>query len=168
MKHTRFSKLFSLAFLLLFSVTAFSQLPTVKRRIGNVPATNPDNGTVRYPDGRAEYPTHTNSQAGSGVHYPDGSVHYPNGKIIYRDGTVRFPNGNIKYPDGRILRPDGTVIYRDQHPGNLPPGQAKKLFGKKSARDFAPGHLKKQRGYDNDEWGSGKKKHRSKNKNRYD
>lgn len=28
-------------------------------------------------------------------------------------------------------------------PANLPPGQAKKLYGAQSARDFAPGHMKK-------------------------
>lgn len=37
-------------------------------------------------------------------------------------------------------------VYQS-YPANLPPGQAKKLYGAKSAKNFAPGHAKKGRGH---------------------
>lgn len=43
-----------------------------------------------------------------------------------------------------------STVYRtrrhnsyERRRSNLPPGQAKKVYGEKSARDFAPGHQKK-------------------------
>ncbi|MDX2046011.1 MAG: hypothetical protein SFU87_04450 [Chitinophagaceae bacterium] len=45
------------------------------------------------------------------------------------------PRGPVVIVDG-----DGRVIT---HPGHLPPGQAKKIYGHKSAKVFAPGQKKK-------------------------
>lgn len=36
----------------------------------------------------------------------------------------------------------GTFHHTAGHSGKIPPGQAKKMYGHKSARDFAPGHNK--------------------------
>jgi hypothetical protein len=58
--------------------------------------------------------------------YP-GSEPYPN---------ERYPNERYPVPENRPV-----VIYE---PGrNLPPGQAKKIYGDRSARNHAPGHRKK-------------------------
>jgi hypothetical protein len=46
------------------------------------------------------------------------------------------------YPDDRRV-----VITNDPNPSNLPPGQAKKIYGGKSARPYAPGQRKKQYDY---------------------
>lgn len=43
--------------------------------------------------------------------------------------------------DGKVISRDGRVVG---HTGNLPPGQAKKVYGSKSAKVYAPGQLKKQ------------------------
>lgn len=43
--------------------------------------------------------------------------------------------------DGRVISADGRVIG---NAGNLPPGQAKKVYGSKSAKVYAPGQRKKQ------------------------
>ena len=85
----------------------------------------------------------------------------PDGTIIYSDGTRRLPNGTIIYKDGtkvensntNVILPDGTVVYpertrkhskrgRTENRQNLPPGQAKKVYGG-SAKDYAPGQQKK-------------------------
>ncbi len=50
------------------------------------------------------------------------------------------------------------------HTRNLPPGQAKKIHGEKSARDFAPGHQKKKNKYYSQESRDKKRKHYAKNK----
>jgi hypothetical protein len=52
----------------------------------------------------------------------------------------RYP-GNERYPQPRNDR--DIVIYQDPNPGNLPPGQSKKIYGDRSARNHAPGHRKK-------------------------
>jgi hypothetical protein len=89
----------------------------------------------------------------------------PNGTVIYSDGTIKRADGTIKYPDGRIGRTDGSVKYPDgtvRYPGNkkwLPPGQAKKRYGTKSARPFAPGQQKKKFTF-NDNKGNGKGKNK--------
>jgi hypothetical protein len=111
-----------------------------------------------------------------GVVFPDGSVRYPNGRVVTRDGTVLNPGGTVNTPpvnpDYPVITNDGQVSTRrtndrwyerdqnrnrnEQYRRNLPPGQAKKLYGAKSAREFAPGQQKKNRGYDN-YYGNGKK-----------
>lgn len=134
MKQTKITKWISLAALLLFSSAGFAQ--------------------------------------NSGVVFPDGSVHYPNGQVVTRDGTVFYPNGTANYPNNPVYTNDGPVTTRrndgrwydrtnqnnqydqnNRYRRNLPPGQAKKLYGAKSAREYAPGQQKKYRGYDNYEGG---------------
>lgn len=73
-------------------------------------------GTSRnYPD-RRDYP---------GSPYPGG---YP------------YPDG--RYPDGRY--PDGRSYPTTRYPNRMPPGQAKKVYGYKSAKVFAPGQQNKR------------------------
>lgn len=62
----------------------------------------------------------------------------------YPEDTRRYP-----YPEERRYPGDDrrVVITNDPNPNNLPPGQAKKIYGGKSARPYAPGQRKKQ--YDN-------------------
>lgn len=91
----------------------------------------------RYPDNN-RYPSN------NGVYRaPDGSV-YRTGEI-YRDR-----NGNV-YQNGRVIQRGDVsgrpgVISRN---GNLPPGQAKKVYGG-NARDYA--HAKKQNKRYNNQW----------------
>lgn len=35
------------------------------------------------------------------------------------------------------------TVYHDSHGNRIPPGQAKKIYGTKSAKPFAPGQQKK-------------------------
>jgi len=72
------------------------------------------------------------------------------------------------YPDSRRYPGDDRTIIIV--PNRLPPGQAKKIYGERSARRYAPGHNKRydnrrydrERYYDKDynkyDKGSGKKK----------
>jgi hypothetical protein len=41
--------------------------------------------------------------------------------------------------------PSRTVILRTNPTGKIPPGQMKKMTGEKSARDYAPGQVKKHK-----------------------
>lgn len=52
-------------------------------------------------------------------------------------------NTGSKYPDGNTS--GRSYPGYDPNPNNLPPGQAKKLYGDKSAKKYAPGQRKKQR-----------------------
>lgn len=89
--------------------------------------------------------------------------------------SPRYPYPYPTYPErGRrdapvIVAPDGAVIDRNGRiigsAAGMPPGQAKKIFGTRSARPFAPGQRKKwerrERRYDDDgfERGHGYRKH---------
>lgn len=87
------------------------------------------------------------------------------GTIVYADGTIKRANGTLKYPDGRIRQADGSIKYPDgtiRYPGNsskkqqlLPPGQAKKIYGTKSAKPFAPGQQKNKSNFNGNK-GNGK------------
>lgn len=133
-----------------------------------------------------------------GYGYPNGG-NYPSNVRVYRtaDGQVyragevyRDYNGNV-WQNGQIIR-RGDVYgrpgiisrsgnYGYQYPRtNLPPGQAKKVYGGK-AKDYAPGQVKKRNGYydrngrwydrENDQGennGNGKYKKYKKYKDRYD
>jgi len=61
------------------------------------------------------------------------------------------PEDRRSYPEERRYPYPGddrrVVITNDPNPNNLPPGQAKKIYGGKSAKPYAPGQRKKQ--YDN-------------------
>ena len=99
--------------------------------------------------------------------YPSGS--YPNGGVyrapdgsVYRQGDVyRDRSGNV-YQNGRVIRRGdvygqpgvlrrGDNVYGYGNRQNLPPGQAKKVYGG-NAKDYAPGQVKKRQGnyYGND------------------
>jgi len=68
----------------------------------------------------------TMASCGTSRNYPDR-----------RDYPTRYP-----YPDGRYPYPDGRSYPTARYPNRLPPGQAKKIYGYKSAEVFAPGHNK--------------------------
>lgn len=51
-------------------------------------------------------------------------------------------NTGSKYPDGNTS--GKSYPGYDPNPQNLPPGQAKKIYGDKSAKRYAPGQRKKQ------------------------
>ncbi len=72
------------------------------------------------------------SRSGSDQRYPRTGYPYPDSRR-YPD-YPQYPNEN--YP-----------VYNDPNPRNLPPGQAKKIYGGQSARPYAPGQRKK---YGND------------------
>lgn len=61
---------------------------------------------------------------------------YPTGGD-YPTTSKRYP-----YPEDRRV-----VVTNDPNPQNLPPGQAKKIYGGKSARPYAPGQRKKMNSY---------------------
>jgi hypothetical protein len=60
---------------------------------------------------------------------------------------VFFPNRKRPTPIFRKGNP--PIIVRNGRVNNLPPGQQKKIYGSRSARDYAPGRQNKNR-YDND------------------
>ena len=77
----------------------------------------------------------------------------------------------------KVILPTNEVIIGDDRVetdrGNLPPGHAKKVYGSKSARAYAPGHQKKRNEVwndrDDDHKGSkGKHKHGKRNKKNKD
>ena len=78
----------------------------------------------------------------------DGSRQWPDGTIQYPDGTTRYPDGAVRYPDGRMSYPrnqrNGDYGYNNNNNcnhRNLPPGQAKKIYGG-HAKDYAKGRGK--------------------------
>lgn len=96
-----------------------------------------------------------------------GGVYSKNDKVyrapdggVYRKGEVYHDrNGNI-YKDGRVV-----VGYASPEYKNLPPGQAKKIYGDQSAKDYAPGHRKKYKKNHQGNQDEGNRKHdRKKNK----
>ena len=120
--------------------------------------------------------------------YPtNGTVYRANDGAVYRRGEVyRDRNGNV-YQNGRVIRTgdvtgnpgilsggNNTVYYpNNTNRQNLPPGQAKKIYGG-HATDYARGQQKKRakqyRDWDNDndqgykkaKGNKGKKNHRRK------
>ena len=52
-------------------------------------------------------------------------------------------NTGSKYPDGNTSGRSYPGGVYDPNPNNLPPGQAKKIYGDKSAKRYAPGQRKK-------------------------
>ena len=68
-----------------------------------------------------------------------------------KSSTKKYPYPGSPVPQER--KPDDSPTDKDgsqdknsnaSHPANLPPGQAKKIYGEKSAKVFAPGQRKKQ------------------------
>lgn len=111
----------------------------------------------------------------------DGRVYRANDGAVYRQGEVyRDRSGNV-YQNGRVVRTGdvtgnpgilggntNTVYYPNSNPQNLPPGQAKKIYGGK-ATDYAKGQQKKRdnqyRNWENDNDKHYKGKKGKKNKN---
>lgn len=60
----------------------------------------------------------------------------------YPSTTKRYPYPD-QYPEDRRV-----VVTNDPNPQNLPPGQAKKIYGGKSAKPYAPGQRKKMNSYE--------------------
>lgn len=90
--------------------------------------------------------------------YPQGGVYRAGDGTVYRQGEVyRDRNGNV-YRDGRVIaredvygRPGilsrgGSYPVYGQNQRNLPPGQAKKVYGGR-ATDYAKGQQKKHGNY---------------------
>lgn len=99
---------------------------------GNNPNSYPPNsGTVyRTPDGTV---------------YRQGDVYRDGNGNVYQNGRV-IRSGDVYGQPGILGRNGGNTVY-DQN-GNqrrLPPGQAKKIYGG-SAKDYAPGQVKKRNG----------------------
>ena len=95
---------------------------------------------------RDQYPNNRSNNGGIIYRTPDGG--------IFREGEIyRDKNGNV-YKNGRIIRTGdiigipgvidvkGVVLFPGNNPRNLPPGQAKKIYGG-NATDYAPGQVKK-------------------------
>ena len=164
MKNKKTITLFTavMAFMLLaFSFESNAQ--NVKKRL-------PD-GTIIYTDGSIKKPTgEVINPNPNGTRLPDGTIIFPNGKtypgsttqrfpnrgVRQADGSILYPDGRIKYPDGSVRYPDGRVVYPNSENNRdgkrLPPGQAKKKYGSKSAREYAPGHNKnKNKEHDRDD-----------------
>jgi hypothetical protein len=59
---------------------------------------------------------------------------YPNYPSDGRDGPV------VVTRDGTVIDRNGRVVGNTR---NMPPGQAKKIYGSKSAKPYAPGQRKK-------------------------
>ena len=108
---------------------------SIRRPNGEMRYPKTKDGTIRLPDGTVVYPDGRTSRGTTarGTRQPDGT-------IIYPDGRVRYPDGTIRYPDGTVRNP--TARKNNNRAGWIPPGQAKKIYGSKSARDYAPGHNK--------------------------
>ena len=115
--------------------------------------TNPGNN---YPN---NYPNNNGDvyRAGDGAVYGRNEVYRDRNGNVYQSGRV-IRQGDVNGQPG-ILGRNGnqTVYYPNNNQRRLPPGQAKKIYGG-SAKDYAPGQLKKRNGqynenrrYDNDD-----------------
>jgi hypothetical protein len=118
-----------LILIMFVSTSAFAQINGDTRTPGIFGPGSDPNRPVYNPDGS--------------IRMPDGSVQYPDGRIIYPDGTVRYPNGKTSQPD-QNRRPvyGNNQQQQNRNACNMPPGHAKKMYGDKSAKDYA--HGKKQ------------------------
>ncbi len=98
---------------------------------------NPNN----YPNNRTN--NGTVYRASDGQVYNRGDVYRDRDGNVYQNGRV-IRTGDI-YGNPGILGRNGnqTVYYPNQNGRNLPPGQAKKIYGGK-AKDYAKGQQKKR------------------------
>ncbi len=106
--------------------------------------TLPD-GTILYPNGTMKKSERNNTTYKKVRHLPDGTIIYPDGTVKRPDGTVKYPDGRVKKLNGSVHYPDGKVRYphdNSQAERWMPPGHAKKVYGEKSAKAFAPGQQK--------------------------
>lgn len=123
--------------------------------------------------------TYGNYPTQNGTRYPSNGRVYraPDGGTYRSDDVYRDRNGNV-YRNGQVIR-TGDVAgrpgilsggtwggYGNNNPQNLPPGQAKKVYGGR-AKDYAPGQVKKQNGgyygthrdYDDDDRWKNRERH---------
>ncbi|MDB5198693.1 MAG: hypothetical protein JWO92_656 [Chitinophagaceae bacterium] len=136
-----------------FTQDSFAQSVTKRLPDGTVVYSD---GTVRLPNGQVRYPNTTNGNTYPS-NYPDYQTRrYPRTATRQNDGSIIYPDGRIVYADGTVRYPDGRVYSPSNNSRWIPPGQAKKMYGSKSARDYAPGHNK---GWKNNGHGKGKNKH---------
>lgn len=121
--------------------------------------------------------TLTSCGSSTGVYGSNYPNRYPNERVyrapdgnIYRQGEIyRDRNGNVFQNGVLIRRAEPTVIIVDNRvPQNLPPGQAKKVYGYKSAKVFAPGQQKKYNDYDDDYYDDRGKKSKHYKHDRHD
>lgn len=99
-----------------------------------------NNGT-NYPN----YPNNNGNvyRAGDGAVYGRNEVYRDRNGNVYQNGNV-IRQGDV-YGQPGILGKNGnqTVYYPNNNQRKLPPGQAKKIYGG-SAKDYAPGQVKKR------------------------
>src|SRR5689334_5781787 len=79
----------------------------------------------------------------SSTNYPtDQNDPYPKGKSYPQQSPYPYPNDDGVMVDrqGRVITRDGRVVGNTR---NLPPGQAKKIYGGRSAKAYASGQRKK-------------------------
>jgi hypothetical protein len=70
--------------------------------------------------------------------YPNETVYRAPDGGVYRAGDVYRDRNGYSYRNGAVI--SGGNVYARK---NLPPGQAKKIYGG-SAKDYAPGQVKKR------------------------
>lgn len=113
----------------------------------------------QYGNNGNNYPNNGNNYPNNGTN--NGTVYRANDGQVYRRGEVyRDRNGNV-YQNGRVVRTgdvygrpgilskngNQTVYYPNQNKRNLPPGQARKIYGG-HAKDYAKGQQNKR----NNQW----------------
>jgi hypothetical protein len=132
--------------LITFALHSNTYAQTVTKRYPDGTVVYSD-GTVALPNGQVRYPNTTYGKTYPS-NYPDyGTGRYPRTSTRQADGSIIYPDGRIVYPDGTVRYPDGRVYSPSHNSRWIPPGQAKKMYGSKSARQYAPGHNKNRNKY---------------------
>ncbi len=107
-------------------------------------ATDPYYGN-RYPDNN-RYPSNNGVyRAPDGTVYRTGEVYRDRSGNVYQNGRV-IRRGDVQGRPGILSRNGNYPVYGNNR--NLPPGQAKKVYGGK-ATDYAKGQQKKRNIYNN-------------------
>lgn len=117
----------------------------------------------------------TTREADRPVYNPDGTVRMPDGSTQYPDGTIVFSDSSVRYPYGTTSRPQqnrSPVYGNEQNQYNgcsciMPPGQAKKMYGNKCAKDYAHGKKQCQQQNRNDRYNDDDDRYDDRNVNRY-
>jgi len=68
-----------------------------------------------------------------------GIFNHADAQVVFFPKKEKKSTSVVFFPKKTTTRP----VYRRDNVGNLPPGQAKKIYGEKSAKRFAPGQRKK-------------------------
>jgi len=170
MKKKLFLKGFTALMTLLFLGFSFlSNAQEVKKRLPDGTIIYKD-GSIKKPTGEVVYKDGKTYPQTTTQRFPSRGVRQPDGSILYPDGRIKYPDGSVRYPDGRVVNPNSGNNTGKWNGKRLPPGQAKKMYGSKSAKDYAPGHNKngKHDNHDDDDDDHNKKlkKNKSKAKNK--